>query len=504
MTLSSSLPWAGALAIGLSLANGAFADTYHVTFSQGRDDDDGAMRRAEVVATLMPENGRIRMVRDGADIRLYNQWAGFVVSIEASDAQGRPLDLDYEPFGVWRVRGWRRGEITVRYAMALQHDRFPNQPGDDELAYARPYGVMWTGRALFVEGAASNDVSLAFEAPEGWRVTSPWRASDGSGLRFQPDDTDDLLNSAFFAGEHAETIVRVAGMEARVAAGPDMAAEAAYYRQMLETYLPAFADFFGAPATRPPVVIMARGGFWSGGVMGRSISIVQREDPDERVGPTMRDAMRHAVAHEGFHLWQVQWRIDPDDLAALYWLTEGSAEYYWALISLRRGVVGADVLLNEIARHHTAYLNAQPGGSIAAAGRTKLDNESSMDRVYSGGFAAALTLDLMIRRETGGAKSLDDVLRRIHARFGGPGDQVLTPARLMQTIRDETGVRVDRFFASHIDGVAPIPLPDVLREVGICVEAERGDEGWRATAVRCAQITPAQEAAWVSWRGDAL
>ena len=101
---------------------------------------------------------------------------------------------------------------------------------------------MWTGRALFLEGAPSNDVSIAFEAPEGWRVTSPWRASDGSGLRFQPDDTDDLLNSAFFAGVHAETIVRVAGMEARVAAGPDMAAEAAYYRQMLETYLPAQAS----------------------------------------------------------------------------------------------------------------------------------------------------------------------------------------------------------------------------------------------------------------------
>ena len=496
-----SLSWAGGLAAGLSLASAAFADSYHVKFSQGRDDDDGAMRRAEVVATLTPENGRIRMVRDGADLRLYNQWAGFVVSIEASDAQGRPLDLVYEPFGVWRVRGWRSGDVTVRYSMTLQHDRFPNQPGDDELAYARPYGVMWTGRALFVEGAASNDVSVAFEAPEGWRVTSPWRASDASGLRFQPDDTDDLLNSAFFAGVHAETIVRVAGMEARVAAGPDMAAEAAYYRQMLETYLPAFADFFGAPATRPPVVIMARGGFFSGGVMGRSISIVQREDPDERIGITMRDAMRHAVGHEGFHLWQVQWRINPDDNAALYWLTEGTAEYYWALISARRGAFGPDVVLNEIARHHARYLNALPGGSIAAAGRTKLDSRASYDRVYSGGFTAALALDLMIRRETGGVKSLDDVMRRVHARFGQSGAQELTPTRLVRTIRDETGLRVDRFFAAHIEGAAPFPLSDLMREVGVCLDAERGDEGWRATATRCSQITPAQEAAWAGWIG---
>lgn len=492
-----SLSWAGGLAAGLLFASAAFADSYQVKFSQGRDDDDGAMRRAEVVATLTPENGRIRMVRDGADIRLYNQWAGFVVSIEASDVQGRPLDLIYEPFGVWRVRRWRRGEVTVRYAMTLQHDRFPNLPGDDELAYARPYGVMWTGRALLLEGAPSTDVSIAFEAPEGWRVTSPWRASDGSGLRFQPDDTDDLLNSAFFAGVHAETILRVEGMEARVAAGPDMAAEAAYYGRMLETYLPAYADFFGAPATRSPLVIAARGEYWAGTVLGRTISVVQSEELDEQTGP----AMRHVVGHEGFHLWQFQWGINPDDLAALYWLIEGTAEYYWVLISARRGVFGADVLMNEIARHHAAYLNALPGGSIVAAGRTKLDNESSEARVYSGGFTAALALDLMIRRETGGAKSLDDVMRRIHARFGQSGAQALTPARLIQAVRDETGVRADRFFASHVDGAEPIALADFLQQAGVCMHTERGAEGWTATAGRCAQVTPEQEAAWRAWVG---
>jgi predicted metalloprotease with PDZ domain len=246
---------------------------------------------------------------------------------------------------------------------------------------------------------------------------------------------------------------------------------------------------------------MARGGFWSGGVMGRSISIVQGEDPNERVGATMRDAMRHAVGHEGFHLWHVQWRINPDDLPGLYWLMEGTAEYYWALISARRGVFGADVLLNEIARHHAAYLNALPGGSIAAAGRTKLDNRSSQDRVYSGGFTAALALDFMIRRETGGAKSLDDVMRRIHARFGQSGAQVLTPARLIQTIRDATGVSAERFFASHVDGVDPIALSDHLLEAGVCLETRRGDQGWSATAVRCDAVTPDQETTWRAWVG---
>jgi hypothetical protein len=410
------------------------------------------------------------------------------------------LDLVYEPFGVWRVRGWQRGEVTVRYAMTLQHDRFPNKPGDDELAYARPYGVMWTGRALFVEGAPSNDVIVAFTGPEGWRVTSPWRDTDASGLRFQPDDTDDLLNSAFFAGVHAETIVRFAGMEARIAAGPDMAAEAAYYRQMLETYLPAFADFFGAADDT-----FARRNHGARRVLERRCDGTLHQHRagrrSERTG--WRDhARRHAP------------RGGPRRLSSVARpMAHQPGRPPRALLAHgrdRRILLGADQRAPrrvrrgrplEIARHHAAYLNALPGGSIAAAGRTKLDNRSSQDRVYSGGFTAALALDFMIRRETGGAKSLDDVMRRIHARFGQSGAQVLTPARLIQTIRDATGVSAERFFASHVDGVDPIALSDHLLEAGVCLETRRGDQGWSATAVRCDAVTPDQETTWRAWVG---
>jgi predicted metalloprotease with PDZ domain len=119
--------------------------------------------------------------------------------------------------------------------------------------------------------------------------------------------------------------------------------------------------------------------------------------------------------------------------------------------------------------------------------------------VYSGGFTAALALDLMIRRETGAARSLDDVMRRVHARFGQSGAQVLTPARLIQTIRDTTGVRAGRFFASHVDGAEPIALSDLLLRAGVCLETRRGDQGWSATASRCDRVTPDQETAWRAW-----
>jgi len=225
------------LAVAQAFLSPSMADSYEVTFLGGRVDDDGAMRRASVVATLTPQDGKISLFRFGEDSGLYHQWATFLLEIEAQAENGAALEVVYEPHGVWRLPNWRGDEITVRYTMALQHDRFPNAPGDDELAYGRDYGVMWTGRALFISGANSDDVSVSFVTPDGWKVTSPWDNSGDNQLEFRPINTIDLLDSAFFAGTHKETIVNVSGIEARIATAPDMDQAVPIYTDTLNIYL---------------------------------------------------------------------------------------------------------------------------------------------------------------------------------------------------------------------------------------------------------------------------
>ena len=126
----------------------------------------GRCARQNVIAQVTPDKGVLRLSRYGDDSGLYHQWATFVLDIKAEGADGAPLALHYEPHGEWRVAGWRRGEVTVTYSVLLQHDRFPNDPGDNELAVAKPYGVMWTGRALFLEGAPSENIDVNFITPE--------------------------------------------------------------------------------------------------------------------------------------------------------------------------------------------------------------------------------------------------------------------------------------------------------------------------------------------------
>ncbi len=478
-----------------TLASSALADSYQVSFLPGRSDDDSAMRRAAVMATITPKNGVIGLTRSGADTGLYHQWATFVETIEAERSDGTPIELIYQPHGAWRVSGWRRGEIVVRYTMILQHDRFPNDPGDDELASATPYGVMWTGRALFIEGAASDDIEITFSGPDNWRVTSPWQTADTSGLKFNPVDTDDLLDSAFFAGLHDETIVTIGNIEARLATGPQMRAERDLYVQTLETYLPIYASLFDSASVAAPVIIGIRGSFWGGGVMGRSISLTHGGDLNAQTIPLVK----YIVSHEAFHLWNAQWQYNDRKRPEIEWMAEGIAEYYTWLTSVQSNNVPAEYFYQELSNRWATYRNALQGRSISAAGATKLKDEQSYNLVYSGGMMATLALDMLIRQETNHTKSFDDVLKDMQSEFVGPTASKLTKLSFIASVKRSTGVEITTFMRQYLDQPKPLPLADLLETVGLCLSESQTDMAWSANINICEQTTAQANAAQQQW-----
>ena len=423
--------WLSALTIS-SLP--AFADSYDVSFSTARSDDDGALRKAEVVAQITPDKGVIRLSRYGDDSGLYHQWATFVLGLKAENADGEALDVDYIPHGQWRIVGWRRGEIKVTYSVLLQHDRFPNDPGDNELAVAKPYGVMWTGRALFLEGAPSDIIEVNFNTPETWRVTTPWSASDAMGKQFLPANTDELLDSAFFAGDHDERRLTVAGIETRIASDPKMNAERQLFEQVLSTYLPAYADLFENDEVASPLIIALPGSFWGGGVMGRTISLTHGGE----LNPAVEPMVKYIVGHEVFHLWNAQWRYHDRKEAEIEWIKEGSAEYFTWLTALRVGDIPPDVFFAQIGDRWNIYKEAISTQSIASAGKTKLENQQSYDLVYSGGMMLVLALDLIIREDTSNEKSLDDVMAYLQEYNSGADGIPLTVRTLQAAIKQST------------------------------------------------------------------
>ncbi|MEZ4312542.1 MAG: hypothetical protein R3F14_31320 [Polyangiaceae bacterium] len=114
---------------------------------------------------------------------------------------------------------------------------------------------------------------------------------------------------------------------------------------------------------------------------------------------TERDLFKDWVlAHELFHLGVPSMPRDGR------WLDEGLATYYEPVLRTRAGLMPERAMWAELRSNGARGVATREEPSLAAA--------EGHDRVYYGGSLFALAADVEIRRQTGGARSLDDGLRR--------------------------------------------------------------------------------------------
>ena len=201
-------------------------------------------------------------------------------------------------------------------------------------------------------------------------------------------------------------------------------------------------------------------------------------------------------SHEYFHTWNVK-RIKPDvfapyDLRAegyttLLWLFEGFTSYYDDLMLVRSDVIDDAAYFKLVVK----TIN----GVLRGSGRTKQSvAESSFDAwtkyyrqdenspnaivsYYAKGSLVGLALDLTIRVETKGKKSLDDVMRTLWQRYGRDfyeGEGIGVSEADVEALFDEvTGLKLKRFFERYVRGTEDLPLAKLLAPFGVEVTDKR-------------------------------
>jgi predicted metalloprotease with PDZ domain len=447
----------------------AIADEYKVTIESSNQ------RLARVEATVTPTaSGELLLLRDAGDSGIEGGWARFLQGLEVRDAAGEPVSVETVGEGRYLVGG-AGGPLGVRYSMRLEHDQVENLPGADELAWAGVDAVLWSGRALFVEGAPARNIAVSYALPEGWRATTPWQVIE-PGRRFVVEDTDALLDSAFIVGKHFEAKLGEGDDAAvRIAlAGPNAVSQKELIVETVERYLDVFGRLHGGPSEGRLLLVAADGAFWGGGVMGTTISMLLGGALDETTLPMLR----FITVHEVFHLWNANFHYGgPDEQESLYWMSEGTANYYTARSQLGAGDVSEEAVLGQLADEVRKYRAALGKLSMVAGGRTKLSN---YDLIYSGGFMASLALDVAIRVRSEDRHSLDDVMRSLHS---GPGRRVdLDVATLGDVILSTTGVSVDDLLTCCIEGAAELPLVELLADLGLALTGEGDSVGVQPAA----------------------
>jgi len=458
----------------------ATATATRYTFTYSAD----SMRLVRVTAEFTLKDSTLAMVPYGAE-HLPDGWRTFVHN-ERMTSGGRPVALTRLPERRWKVAGPLGRPVRLTYDVAIDHDRKPWIPDAREAAYVRDWGVFTVGRAVFIyNDENARDIEIAFRLPEGWKVGTAWQPRGANA--FTAPGWGDAINSVVFAGRFRSFDVRQESVTVSYAIGGGERWDASepLLRGVTTDMIDSYRRLFhGAPAARLFVVINPdRAGNGGGGVFRQSISMTFPEPPSA-AGIL---AWGHTLSHELFHVWNAHTmrRDGPSE----EWFVEGFAEYYSNLTMARRGHYAVGGLLAKMSRALRTYERAAGQISLRQAGHQEWE-QPGPDMLYNGGWMAALTLDMMIRQHSGGARSLDDAMTDLYQRLSG-GTPRLTNAELLAAVSRALGDDATPFFDRYVFGTERLPVAQAAAYVGLSAE------GGEFTLV--ANPSPAQSAAWAAY-----
>jgi predicted metalloprotease with PDZ domain len=208
------------------------------------------------------------------------------------------------------------------------------------------------------------------------------------------------------------------------------------------------------------------------------------------------------AAHEFFHAWNVKRIRDqvlgPFDYTAenytrLLWFHEGFTEYMQAIILLRAGLVTPEHYLKELGEDWAKYAG-RPGRNVTPLSELSFeawikqykpaDNYTNRAvSYYEKGKWAALLLDLVLRRATKGRRGLPHVFRRLWQSHGWRR-RPITVGDVRAAAESVGRASLGWYFSRFIDGIAELPVPSRLRQLGITAQARSPAQAEREDRVK--------------------
>lgn len=199
------------------------------------------------------------------------------------------------------------------------------------------------------------------------------------------------------------------------------------------------------------------------------------------------------AAHELFHAWNVK-RLRPREFVELdyerenytrmLWLMEGWTAYYDDLVCVRAGVSTIPEYLAAAGKNVQSVLG-NPGRlrfSLADSSfdawirlyRPDENTRNSSQNYYGNGAALAMCLDLLIRRESEGRASLDDVLRSLYESC--PPERGYDASDVEAAVQRLGGQKALTFLKEMTEGPLEPPIADLLASHGVALHKKDTDQ----------------------------
>ena len=427
---------------------------------------------------------------------MIRDFARNLVHIEASDADGRPLTLNKRDKQRWELAlpvGRECAAIHIRYQVFAWELSVRTAHLDTTHGY-------FNGTSLFlqVSGYERRPCRLDLLPPDGdaythWRVATSLERLDAEPLGFGSyvaSDYADLIDHPVEMGCFTWVPFRVGGVPHAMAITGRHRCDVGRLVRDLERVCAQHERLFGdLPIDRYLFLTTAIDEGYGGLEHRFSSSLICNRDDLPRVDEAgVSEGYRRFLAlcsHEYLHLWHVK-RIRPQVLmdaslereahTRLLWAFEGITSYYDELALVRSGCIDVSAYLQLLAETITRVMR-NPGRLVQTVAESSFDawtkfykqDENAPNAIvsyYAKGALVALALDLTIRRDTGGEKSLDDLMRALWHRFGSPGIGV--PEHGVEQLAEEiTGLPLEPFFTRALDSTEDLDIPGLLATLGV-------------------------------------
>jgi predicted metalloprotease with PDZ domain len=429
---------------------------------------------------------------------LMREFERHVQDFAATDASGQPLQWEKVNKDSWRVatKGSRDWRVTYSvYANELSVRT--NELNSDH--------AFWNNAALlmYLDGFLGAPSTLHVIAPQPWKVATALPVEPGPKNTFRAVNFDILYDSPVEASNFKTLSFEVKGVPHRIVIDGEGNYDPETLRTGVKKIVETEVELMGGeiPYHDYTFILHLRANTGGGLEHLNSTALGYRRfgfrsasgDDVNSAGPNAAPVRGYRgffslVAHEFFHLWNVK-RIRPDALGPfdytkenytkLLWVAEGITDYYARLVLRRSGVVSDKEFLAEQAKAFQQLQNT-PGRLEQSAEESSFDtwikyyrqDENSINSqvdYYSKGAILGLLLDLEIRKQSKGAKSLDDVMRYLYTEFYKK-DRNYAPKNFQEVCELMAGTSLEEFFARYVRGREELDYNASLAGAGLMLD----------------------------------
>jgi predicted metalloprotease with PDZ domain len=429
---------------------------------------------------------------------LEHGWATQIEDLTVTAPDGTEVDRSLEylaEYGAWYWQLMRGGEaytgpIDIHYRVNLGYARERHPYGNEQGGQYFASSVYTVARPIFISSDVEGAWVVRFHLPDGMDIAYPVTRVDGDEPTYIANGFEELQDNPLTLGQFYHEAMNVEGADLELVLPALHGDDTSGVADVAERVMALYGKIM--PASSPGRYELVL--FPSYANDGESYLNASVVTTDAAFSEDQHLIWSGLLAHEMFHYWNgVQLASsEPHDTQ---WFTEGFTEYYAVLAQEHLGLIDRDQFERRLEQNLGNYAfflqnDAFEDLSLRDAGADKTRNRMG---VYNGGFVIALALDVQIHADTGGERSLDDVMRLLFSRFVRTGQQY-TFDDIVAAVSEVAGRDYTAFFTDHVEGREPVDAGALFGTLGFdaLVIAYAGE----AYIDLQATPTPAQKGAW--------